>query len=310
MKRILSNILLVLLFVSCSKISLISSGSIDQDKGSEIVINEDIETQTYGPQAESTDSIVKSERQPVICHLFPPGLYHSASYIGILKRFEKRKIPVNMLMGSEFGALISALYAKYEKASVVEWKFFSLVQKLSQKKLFSSDWKNILENFIEHEFSKIRIERLKIPLILPLYSKELNKVIYIRKGHAVTILKAHFELDRASKLSILPPQNLVLYSEEAVSNLGADIIATYIPFEEKIEFIIDDGLIWGIYSNIKNRISLELGLFKTTFYLQYKNDKIDDSSNLSSFITLSQRQAENFAIEIIQQIQFWKENNN
>ncbi len=316
MKKILNNAFLLFLFFSCSFLNhrdKIDSGEINNSADSGIIINIDDDSVVYGPSAsvKQDEGINSKKRDPVIMHVLAPGLFLTSSYIGTLKRFERDKIPVNMLAGSEFGALIAALYSKYKKTSMLEWKIFSLNQKLLKAgKIYKDNWNDILYKFIDNEFKNEKIEKYKIPLILPLYSKQYNKVIYVKKGRATTILKAQFRIDHADKLSFLPPQDLVLYSLDALKDKGADIVVGHKVLQDKISFYEDNGFLWGVYQNIRDRFNSEFNALDVVVIPDLKNINIDDSQKSTETISLSSTQAEFWALEISQKIEKWKEENN
>ncbi len=310
MKKILASLLIILLCSCSSDRKTITDGSIQASKETGIIIDTRDTGDLYGPVVAELPPSEIFKRQPVVAHVFPDALYLSSSYIGILKRYEQRDIPVNMLVASGFGALICTLYAKYKKTSLVEWKIFSLFQKIGTMKLYDNSWKEAIYQFLDSEFKNEKVEKYEIPLILPLYSRDLDKVIYVRKGLTRVILKSHFEFDPAKKLIVIPPQKLVLYSQKEIERLGADIVITYNPYKERIAFNNDDGFVWGIFNNVKNRIQSEFNLFENSFSIGASETTLDNWKETSKYISQEQRKAELYSIEIVQLMRIWDENNN
>ena len=55
-----------------------------------------------------------------------PGGTRSFAYIGVLREFERRHIPVEAVIGLEWGSLPAALYAQDGKANDVEWQMLKI----------------------------------------------------------------------------------------------------------------------------------------------------------------------------------------
>jgi hypothetical protein len=314
LSRTLNKALVLILLTSCTLFRKKDNISIGEVKnGSGIVINTEKSNQVYGPSfgLPADKNLEKRKRNPVVAHAFSPGLYATWSHVGALKRLRKKKVPINMLIGSEFGALTAALYAKHKKTSLVEWKMFSLIQKLGKSsKVFSKDWKSTINDFIDQEFKRDKIERFKIPLILPLYSKKIDKVVYVKRGSASTILKAHFQIYGESDLSFIPNSDLVLYSSDAIKESGADIIIGYEVIPEQVLFNKDDGYYYGVYNNLRSRIQEEFSYFDHVISMQMNETKLDDFRRSSQLISQGEKvvKEEYSILETI--LENWEEENN
>jgi hypothetical protein len=307
------HLILFIFLASCSSIKKYFNQN-DDYKSAGITINTDLDEGAYGPLPQGPNQEVEikiKNRDPVVAYVFGPGLYRTSAYVGLLKKLELNKTPIHMLVGSEFGALVAALYAKYKKASLVEWHMFNLVQKVDKESIpFKRSWKGAIHELIEKEFKGKRIERLKLPIILPLYSSKLDKVIYTTKGDAVTILKAQFEISTKAKLRFIPPPSRVLFSESAIRDSGADLIYTFNVLGGELRFKRDDGFVWGIYSGMAQRIDSEFYQFDNTFNLVEDDTVLDDPEKFPKLVSNALEISDEISQKILDHISEWKSENN
>ncbi|MBP9674008.1 MAG: hypothetical protein KBD63_02850 [Bacteriovoracaceae bacterium] len=107
-------------------------------------------TENSSVVAPSVDINEKIEnKDPKIAVILLPALYHSLSYIGVLKSFEEKKITILKIGGAELGFLIAEAYARTAKANLVEWYFYQWMSDLEKSdKPFSKSWnKKTVEKF-------------------------------------------------------------------------------------------------------------------------------------------------------------------
>ncbi|MBL7664181.1 MAG: hypothetical protein JNM93_03530 [Bacteriovoracaceae bacterium] len=303
--------LLSLSLFSCSVLKKRKALNSEVNNAGGIFISTDGEDDIYGPAAPiDHEEVVPTKREPLVSLVCPPGLLRAVSCLGVLKGMEREHKKVNMLVGVEFGALISALYSKYKKASVVEWHLFSLGQELKDEKARSKNWDKKIKKFILKHFEGSRLEQLGIPLILPLYSKQQEQVFYVKKGDVVTILNSHLVSDFPDKLNVFPPMELEFLSEEEMTNRGADIVVYIDVLGEKFNLKWHSGLIWGIYSGFISRSSLEKTGFSFVIKPATESIAIDDAGKIVELINLGEKIYKTSSIELEQKLNLWKEENN
>ena len=89
----------------------------------------------------------------------------SLTFIGLLKEFERRKIKLVGLSGRGVGALVAALYAKYGKASRVEWILYKYLDKyFPYSKDFEGAYFDSVRKIIRREFKGLDFDKTKIEL--------------------------------------------------------------------------------------------------------------------------------------------------
>ena len=123
-----------------------------------------------------------------------PGLYRTISYVSMLKQLEKARLAPSVITGTEFGAIVAAMYASGMTPESIEWNFYKYFKEKSNRKVFSEDW---VEDIDKHLISKIKIkniEEAKKKLFLTLYSPKTKKTHYFEKGNLRQILLLNFKL--------------------------------------------------------------------------------------------------------------------
>lgn len=109
--------------------------------------------------------VAPNVKAPKIGIILGPGGARTYSYIGVLREFEKAKIPVAAISGVEWGALMAALYSENGKAHEMEWKASKIPDDFVKRGLLSADIKPFsdLDPYLKKMFLKTKIEDGKIP---------------------------------------------------------------------------------------------------------------------------------------------------
>ncbi len=67
-------------------------------------------------------------QMPKVGVIFGPGGFKSFAQAGVLKELERARIPIEAVVGLEWGALVAALYAQNGQIHEVEWKLYRMEQ--------------------------------------------------------------------------------------------------------------------------------------------------------------------------------------
>ncbi|MES2769405.1 MAG: patatin-like phospholipase family protein [Bdellovibrionota bacterium] len=122
---------------------------------------------------------------PKIGIVLGPGGARSYAYIGVLREFEKAKIPIHTIAGLEWGALMGALYSVNGKAHDVEWKASKIPDDFSKKGLLSSEEPkpfSEVEPYLKTMFGDAKVETGKIPFSCITDNLKNFKSLMIFKG--------------------------------------------------------------------------------------------------------------------------------
>jgi len=103
-----------------------------------------------------------------------PGGAKAFAHVGVLKALHQNRIPVDKVVGLEWGALVGALYAAKGQVHDVEWKLYKMEQHNLPypKGLFSSrgpgeESAKVMDNFIQESLAREEIGRSKIDFNCP-----------------------------------------------------------------------------------------------------------------------------------------------
>ncbi len=119
-----------------------------------------------------------------------PGGAKALAHVGVLKAFQQQRIPIQKIVGLEWGALIAALYAHKGQIHDVEWKLYKMDQqqilKPKSKSLFSRDKNqygiNVFNDFFQDSFAKDEIGRAKMAFACPSRSIWTGVVAWQNRG--------------------------------------------------------------------------------------------------------------------------------
>lgn len=102
-----------------------------------------------------------------------PGGAKAFAHAGVLKAFQQQRIPVEKVVGLEWGALLGALYANKGQAHDLEWKLYKMEQQnlLKPKGFFSKQMGEesvkVMEGFLKDSFGGDEISRSKVAFTCP-----------------------------------------------------------------------------------------------------------------------------------------------
>jgi NTE family protein len=104
---------------------------------------------------------------PKIGLILGPGGARAYAEIGVLRAFERARIPVSMIAGVEWGSLMAALYSMNGKANEIEWEAMKIPNDFVQSSFLSSkvDARSFsdLEKRMRDFFGNKKIENGKVP---------------------------------------------------------------------------------------------------------------------------------------------------
>lgn len=117
-----------------------------------------------------------------------PGGAKALAHVGVLKSFQHQRIPIEKIVGLEWGALIAALYSDKGQTNDVEWKLYKMEQKgLPRPKGFFSkrlgeDSVSSMDEFLQEAFGNGEISRARVPFNCPSRSIWTGVVAWQTKG--------------------------------------------------------------------------------------------------------------------------------
>lgn len=128
------------------------------------------------------------EETKKVAIILGPGGAKALAHVGVLKAFQQQRIPIQKVIGLEWGALIGGLYASKGQVNDVEWKLYKMEQKgLPRPKGFFSkrlgeDSVKIMDDFLQDSFLKEDVAGAKIPFSCPSRSVVTGIVAWQNRG--------------------------------------------------------------------------------------------------------------------------------
>lgn len=117
-----------------------------------------------------------------------PGGGKTFAHVGVLKALQQQRIPIEKVVGLEWGALMGGLFTLKGTTHDVEWKLYKMdLQKLLQPSGFFSrrgdeNGLNVVDPFLNEMFGKEEIGKAKVPFACPSRSIWTGVVAWQSKG--------------------------------------------------------------------------------------------------------------------------------
>ncbi len=130
-----------------------------------------------------------------IAVILGPGGAKALAHVGVLKAFQQQRIPIEKIVGLEWGALIAGMYAAKGQINDVEWKLYKMEQKnLPRAKGFfakrlGEDSVKIMDDYFEDSFQKEDVAGMKIPFSCPSRSVWTGVVAWQTRGALKDVMK-------------------------------------------------------------------------------------------------------------------------
>jgi NTE family protein len=112
----------------------------------------------------------KAEKKVAV--ILGPGGYKTFAHAGVLKELKRKSIPINKIVGIEWGALVAGLFAQRGQINEAEWKLYKLEKlDLSDSGFFSS--KNeaqsvkVLDSFLHTNLDLKDVSQAAVPFFCP-----------------------------------------------------------------------------------------------------------------------------------------------
>lgn len=251
----------------------------DLNKRTQVSIDKEASIE-YGPTVkikdlrDSKDS-EDSEKKILYSLVLRPSLYKSFGYISYFKSIEENGNRPIVISSYGFSAIVTALYAKYLKPNLVEWKSFDLYQRLKKYDVYSNSWKSEIEDFLIKEFKDDKLSQLKILLIIPKYQN--RKIIIDPTEEVYKAILNTLDINQSNSTSLLVSSEKNFEKEFKNFGVEKNMIISNLPKE----FILKkpNDFLFTIYNT-----KLKTENYKKTFYLESINKKIDKIINISDEI--------------------------
>lgn len=150
-------------------------------------------------QAENSPSpspkIWQKASQPRVAVVLGPGGAKAFAHVGVLKQLVQNKVPIEKVVGLEWGALVGGLYAIKGQIHEVEWKLYKMEQKdwLPKKGLFNSQSNgssiNSMNDFLKDSFGNEDLSTFRVPFACTSRSLWTATLVMQTKGTARDVMK-------------------------------------------------------------------------------------------------------------------------
>ncbi len=127
------------------------------------------------------------KESPRVGIILGPGGMRSFAHIGVLKEFAKARIPINYVVGLEWGAVMGGLFAMQGQVNELEFKAMRMRESdIPGKGFLGSKIKpeqvSVFSDFLNQAFSVNLFEKVKIDFACPTYNSAQDRLVFLGKG--------------------------------------------------------------------------------------------------------------------------------
>ena len=139
--------------------------------------------------------VPQPEEKKRVAVILGPGGAKAFAHVGVLKAFQQQRIPVEKVVGLEWGSLIGGLYALKGQVHDVEWKLYKMEHKntLEARGFFGrrdgEPGISVLEDFLRDSFGDADVARAKVPFVCPSRSVCTGVVTWQTRGPFRDVMK-------------------------------------------------------------------------------------------------------------------------
>ncbi|MDZ4661199.1 MAG: hypothetical protein SGJ18_06215 [Pseudomonadota bacterium] len=200
-KRIKIFLALILFLAAASCVTTPSKKTSKKKEKTEVTQAESqVPDQDEAPSSTSAEELPapvlapKKPKTPKVGLILGPGGLKTFAHLGVLKEFEKAKIPIDAIVGLEMATLPAAFYALNGSANEAEWKLFKLKEdELFEKSFFNAKDRaasvsQVME-FVKRELGQRNHESFKVPFSCLSFSTKEEKIGVNDNGNALQSIK-------------------------------------------------------------------------------------------------------------------------
>ena len=127
------------------------------------------------------------KESPRVGIILGPGGMRTFAHIGVLKEFARARIPVNYVIGLEWGAVMGGLYAMQGQVNELEFKAMRMREgDVPGKGFLGSRIKpeqvSVFSDFLNQAFGANLFEKVKVDFACPTYNVSQDRLIFLGKG--------------------------------------------------------------------------------------------------------------------------------
>lgn len=146
------------------------------------------------PTSPATPAPARPEPKRVTVILGPGGA-KAFAHVGVLKALQQQRVPVEKVVGLEWGALIGAVYANKGQTHDLEWKLYKMEQQNLPRptgSFFSrrgDETVKVMDGFLQDAFGRDDASRAKVPFACPSRSLYTGVVTWQNRGPFKDVVK-------------------------------------------------------------------------------------------------------------------------
>ena len=218
-----------------------------------------------------------------------PGIYRTINYVSFLKFLERQNLAPDIITGTDFGAIIAAMYAVGMTPEVIEWNFYKYFKEKKKNKPYEKEWINEVDEFFLTKFKNTNIQDTKKKFFITLLDHNTHKTYYFDKGNIRDLLLLNLRLSNNIKESKSGQKYSSAFEKEVfnarlLKQLGAEFTIAVDVLGAKFDFETTNEFLLGVYGRTSSRIQKEKKDFDYNVTLPLAGMNLDSTENSSLYM--------------------------
>lgn len=269
---------------------------------SEAGVGVDEDFQTLPPQ-------ISNQSAKKVGLILGAGGAKTLAYAGLIRAFEKNKITISHIAGTEWSSLVAASFALSGQIHDMDWKLYKLeALNLKFGKGFlgfgGTQTSSELSRYLKDNFSGQRFESAKVAYTCATRSLGANQSVLLSRGSAVDVIRRCLpsppffrNLNQASS-----PASLVKLAKELRNN-GADVVVFVDVLDAGVlsePLVRDNAVMRFTWGQILEGHEAAFSFVRNSFRMNLKNYSAFDFSKRKQLESEGERQGEDIARSLIE----------
>ncbi|MEO0337470.1 MAG: patatin-like phospholipase family protein, partial [Pseudomonadota bacterium] len=268
------------------------------------------------PDFQAPAVAINAQDIPSIGIILGPGMGKVAAHAGVLAELEKRKVPIDAVVGLGWGSVIGALYAKKGKVHEVSWRLYKLKKDdLPKASFFASSPKpdsvDSLNRFLKDGLQGVTFSNLSVPFACPSTVLGSNKVVMAQRGPLVEAVKRclsfpPFYKPMANRLVGAPGEVSAAVQFLKDRDIDVILLVDVLPSDKLLESSLEKSQFQtvALWDTVRRQVKSAAKLANEVIYVSTRGKKMTDFEGRRGLVKAGEQAGKRAAEELAEKYGF------
>lgn len=218
-----------------------------------------------------------------------PGLHRAIAYIELLKELEKNNIKLEVITGTEMGAVVAALYAAGTTPEAIEWMFFKYFREENREKYYEKSWISLIDKHFLMKIKNKEIKETRIKFYITLFDHNTKKTYFFDNGNLRQLVLLNLRLNNnplkfSNGVKYSGSMEKEIFNSRLLNKIGAEFTVSADAVGKNIEFNEANDFLTGVFGKISGLRESSKKAFNHNISFN-SNGMTLDGLDVSSFVS-------------------------